>query len=616
MDGWVDVHPGDVIGGAYRVERVLDRGHGLSVSACHTQFDKRVVIRLLPVSGDRRQQTRLRREARLLAKLQSEHAARILDVGTHTDGSLYLVREHVGGRTLAEELDARGALSLDRALLFTLQMCTLVQEAHQLGVILRELGPRQVNISSSRGGDERVKLVDLGAVKRFDAGEATATLGVGISPYTAPELFRSNDVDGRVDVWALGCLLYEMLTARAPFEGEGAQLLDAIARRDPLAVSQIRGDLPEAIDKVVGWALAKQPDDRFTSPYAFAHTLRSHASAEGQVLIDRIARIAHERPKRQPVDEISGVTRMWTGPAAPPSRPSSRGSGPPPPPSRASRRGSHPGERPSSAPPPSRSSQPCMPPPPMSSPGGGYASVPPPPMSSPGSGGYAPVSSLAAVSMAQRGSGAWEARTSSAPPPAQSGAYAAAQASVPPPGGMPMRPFSLGALVLLIAVLPTVALAVLLGRPEATLAADDGIAPAVGPHVVEAMARPVAAPPAATETEKKVVAAPAAPPATPMRATGPRPSFFRPAAPAEVDLPEEVTPPPSEESGPGTVVAVVLGGKCALSLDGASRGFKSSFTASVPAGSHSVTCSPKGKAPRSRRLTVEPGKKAVAMFKL
>jgi serine/threonine-protein kinase len=220
----VDIHPGDVLGGAFCVERVLERGGaGLWVSARHTQFEKRVVIRLLPPAPDGRQAARLKREARLLAKIESEYAARILDVATHVDGSLYMVREHVAGSTLAERLDVEGPLPLERAALYLLQMCEVVQEVHRLGVVLRELGTKQVIVTEGRGGDTRIKLVDLGAAKYLD-GEATATLGVGISPYTAPELFRTTDVDGRVDVWALGCVFYEMLTGRPPFEGQGASV--------------------------------------------------------------------------------------------------------------------------------------------------------------------------------------------------------------------------------------------------------------------------------------------------------------------------------------------------------------------------------------------------------
>src|SRR4051794_36818426 len=93
-----EIHPGDLIAGKYRVRAVLGRSHGLLVEAFHTEFDQRVVIKvLLAGSGDDREIERFRREARVLAKLASEHAARIIDVGTESDGSFYLVREYLDG---------------------------------------------------------------------------------------------------------------------------------------------------------------------------------------------------------------------------------------------------------------------------------------------------------------------------------------------------------------------------------------------------------------------------------------------------------------------------------------------------------------------------------------
>ena len=591
---WASIHPGDVVGGAYCLERVLERSpSGMLVSAQHTQFEKRVVIRLIAPESDSRQAARLRREAKLLAKLESDHAARILDVGTHVDGSLYMVREHIVGSTLAERLNVEGPLPIERAVLFALQMCEVVQEVHRLGVVLRELGTRQVIVSDARSGDTRIKLVDLGAARRPDA-EMTATLGVGISPYTAPELFRNTAVDGRADVWALGCLLYEMLTARPPFDGEGAHLLNAIARRDPVPVSQIRGDVSESLDRALGWALAKAPADRFASPYAFAHALQPFACTEGRVLVDRIGRIAHARKsliEETPAPPISVPVVL-----PPPSTPSRRGSrsSPPPTPQRAA------------VPPPVSVPLPPEPPPPPPSsrtgPPSARVSWPtPPPVSSP-----PPASSTSAIVRSiSSSSGGWE-RLPSVPP-----ARGTQFSSMPPQPRA--RPHTVAVFAAGLAALPTLVLVMMmaLAVPTSRSTANGGLADAGVSSAPAVAPRASAAHDLALETPK--AKARSAPPAGGQ--------FIKPRGKnASQEEEEEADVEPVEEpeaaEGPGTLVVVVLGGSCALAVDGASRGVRASVTEKVPPGSHSVTCTPKGKTPRSRRVTVEAGKKAVAMFKL
>ena len=110
-----DVHPGDVIGGKYRVRAIISRTPTFVVEAFHVEFDQRVVIKLLLAgTGDDKEIERFRREARVLSKLESEHAARIIDVGTEIDGSFYLVRQHVEGEELGAYVQKYGPRPLDR----------------------------------------------------------------------------------------------------------------------------------------------------------------------------------------------------------------------------------------------------------------------------------------------------------------------------------------------------------------------------------------------------------------------------------------------------------------------------------------------------------------------
>ena len=111
-----EIHPGDLVAGKYRVRAILGRSHGLLVDAFHTEFEQRVVIKILqPSQCDDREVERFRREARTLAKLETEHVARIIDVGSQQDGSFYLVRQYLEGQDLAAYVKKRGPLPIDEA---------------------------------------------------------------------------------------------------------------------------------------------------------------------------------------------------------------------------------------------------------------------------------------------------------------------------------------------------------------------------------------------------------------------------------------------------------------------------------------------------------------------
>ncbi len=270
-----EIHPGDVIAGKYRVRTILGRSHGLLVEAFHTEFDQRAIIKvLLPGSGDEREIERFRREARILAKLASEHVARIIDVGTEGDGSFYLVRQYLDGVDLGTYVKERGPLALADAVLAILQVAEAVAETHSHGIIVREIQPAHLFLTQRAGGSPLIRISDFGTAKLMrDAAapgaEVTATAMFGLSPYSSPELLRkARDVDARADVWSLGTVLYELLTGRPPFSGEAAFLMLQIAREDPIPPSRLRPDLPREIDQIIDWALAKDVDARFGSVHA------------------------------------------------------------------------------------------------------------------------------------------------------------------------------------------------------------------------------------------------------------------------------------------------------------------------------------------------------------
>src|SRR5690606_37889257 len=145
----------------------------------------------------------------------------------------YLVREYIEGPSVAAQARARGGLPLDEAVLVFLQICEAVQEAHSRGVVLRDLRGSHVFSSARRSGPALAKLTDFGTckiVREGAGGERTATKLLGLSSSAAPELVRQDKViDARADVWSLGCILYELLTGRPTFSGDGVALMISIS---------------------------------------------------------------------------------------------------------------------------------------------------------------------------------------------------------------------------------------------------------------------------------------------------------------------------------------------------------------------------------------------------
>jgi serine/threonine protein kinase len=655
-----EIHPGDILAGKYRVRAILGRNHGLLVDAFHTEFDQRVVIKtLLPGSGDTKEIERFRREARTLAKLSSEHTARIIDVGSEADGSFYLVREYLEGTDLGRYIRKNGPLALADAVLLILQAAEAIAETHSHGIIVREVQPSTLFLTQRPGGGPLVKLIDFGTAKLMSAASApgagaelTATAMFGLSPYSSPEMIRkAKGADARTDVWSLGAILYELLTGRAPFIGEAAMLMLQITREDPTPPSHLSPHLPPEIDQIISWALAKDVDARFKNVYAFAHALRPFATSEGQILVDRIGQIT-EQAKRRP------KPASLPPPAAPPGRPSSsvappaRGSSPAamprnqndsftreyaPPGRGSSDNGVDSIEDTTTRVPPgfggpnaSATAVATLPPPAMPAAPGSQPAFP----SSPPPSGFA-----SAVASVPPGRGSQPGYSS---PDLQASSPATGQPAPVRPKGLLDRRLVVGVLAAGAVLLPALIAIVIMSRsrgPEATTSPTAPISVPVPPANTAAVAVPVPLP-VATMTAPPAVSAE---PAVPATATGPAaPATSDPLAlnpkknvtssgggggttvPKPVPTPDPpkttvkpvVDPPPAGGGDKGTLVAIAMGGTCAFSVNGSSKGSGSSIKVQLAPGNYSVMCKPPGGALKSKTITVKSGGTAMATFKL
>ncbi len=293
--------PGTLIGGKYRVERALGRGgRGVVVLARDETLDRRVAIKVLLRAGAS-DEARFLREVRAVAKLTSEHVARILEVGALGDGTPYLVMEYASGSDRARVLHDRGRLAPSLAVYYALQVGEVLAEAHALGIVHRDLKPSNLFLAARVDGTPLVKVLDFGIAKSLvgHAGNAvetspTATSSVIGSPlYMAPEqLHSAKDVDARADLWSLGAVLHELLAGRPPFEAESAAAIGAkIVASPPTPLAQGCPDAPEGLAAVILRCLEKDPARRYQDIAELAQALAPFASEASRLSIDRIGRV-------------------------------------------------------------------------------------------------------------------------------------------------------------------------------------------------------------------------------------------------------------------------------------------------------------------------------------
>src|SRR5262252_5091742 len=243
-----------------------------------TRLERTVAVKVLPshLSSSPEIRQRFEREAKTISQLSHPHICALYDVGREGETE-YLVMEYLEGETLSDRL-ARGALPSEQTLRFGQEIADALDKAHRQGIVHRDLKPGNVMLTKSG-----VKLLDFGLAKAMappvqtsgvtslptvmgSANENLTAEGtiLGTFQYMAPEQLEGHDADARTDIFAFGCVLYEMATGRKAFTGGSqASLISSIMKEEPAPISVTAPTTPPALDRVVKRCLAKDPEDRW-----------------------------------------------------------------------------------------------------------------------------------------------------------------------------------------------------------------------------------------------------------------------------------------------------------------------------------------------------------------
>ena len=277
--------------GSYRLEELLGRGGmGEVWRASHRLLARQAAVKLirLDASSDSRELLgRFEREARATAGLRSPHTVDVYDYGTTEDGTFYYVMELLEGFDLETLIHRFGRLPPERALYLLEQACHSLAEAHEGGLIHRDVKPANIYVCRYGLDWDFVKLLDFGLVKNpvADARAPVTMTGViaGTPGYMSPEMgLGSPDVDWRSDIYSLGCVAYWLLTGRRVFEeGTSLQILMDHVQKSPTAPSQwVEGGLPPELDRIVLACLEKDPANRPQTAHELADRLRAIRTAD------------------------------------------------------------------------------------------------------------------------------------------------------------------------------------------------------------------------------------------------------------------------------------------------------------------------------------------------
>ncbi|HET9622805.1 MAG TPA: serine/threonine-protein kinase, partial [Kofleriaceae bacterium] len=269
---------GAILDGRYRVlEPVAEGAMGVVYRAERVKLGRIVAIKVLHdvLPNELSARKRFEIEAMAMARLEHPHCASVLDVGVHDDRP-YVVMDFVSGQNLKDVVDS-GPQPIARAAEIVRQVLSGLAHAHELGIVHRDIKPANLVLSQKTGLGDHIKILDFGLARVHHTGQNLTTgLAVGTPAYMAPEQVRGGEVDLRVDLYACGILLYELVTGHKPFHSVKDDPIEVCRMHLGAPIPRLADKRPGeygTLDSVVATALAKDPDDRYVSAQAFAAAL-------------------------------------------------------------------------------------------------------------------------------------------------------------------------------------------------------------------------------------------------------------------------------------------------------------------------------------------------------
>jgi len=290
----------DIIANKYRLESIIGTGGmGVVFAATQIELDRLVAVKVVrsELAENPAAVQRLVLEAKLAAQFRSEHVCKVLDVGTLPSGAPYIVMEYLEGSDLSTQLELLGPFAIANAVDFVLEACEALAEAHAAGIVHRDLKPENLFVASLMDGSPTIKVLDFGISKRLghpitDLSLTNPSAQLGSPFYMAPEQMRAaRDVDARADVWAIGAILYELVTGYQAFQGESLpEVCAAVLGAVPIRASVLRPEVTEPLADALDRCLRKDPGERFASVAELAAALAPFGSPRAQASLKRIDR--------------------------------------------------------------------------------------------------------------------------------------------------------------------------------------------------------------------------------------------------------------------------------------------------------------------------------------
>ncbi len=306
---------GRVLEGKYKLTEVVGQGGmGTVYLGYQSSMERHVAVKVLKrkFAQEKVAIKRFLREARAASKLSHPNTITVYDFGQTDDGFLYMVMERLGGRPLCDVLDEETRLTPARAVHIISQICDSLAQAHERGIQHRDLKPENIFVDATAGNPDHVKVLDFGIAKMHeeDGSRATATgMVCGTPAYMSPEQAMGKDIDGRSDVYAMGILLYELLTGQPPFDGDAAMeiMLKQLNEEPPDFAPEVASVVPADLKAVLLEMMAKAPADRPQGCEEVKGRLLAAIGVTGNLELQRSMEIGAKTAQKARREEASSV---------------------------------------------------------------------------------------------------------------------------------------------------------------------------------------------------------------------------------------------------------------------------------------------------------------------